>query len=889
MYTTRKEKNVKQAAVGLRFRSIVMPFKKASISLLVAIMALSSFLFVSPTSADNGDWVFCANENSNCAFSGTKEVRFGKNDSYGYRQITNGFNCTVASWGSDPAPNQGKQCYTRDVLAEGTPRLTVDLSDQNKKMTITFSDYFEQADTLEALKDAITLERTEATGYLPLAASDTLSFSTSESATTLVLTLETALTGNANAIKIASGALIDIDEVAYNFDMEVRNIAARDLIAPAFIGAEISNSGSRVYLNFDKNFTINAPVGSDQNQINAFLKSNISVATDGEHFVPVLGEQDEVSQNNDRQIYMRYANDMKIVLGTKTVIKIASETLKNAEGSLNEEMLLHVSPLVIQSTVISSDNHDVTISFYDDIFDNTNENLKNNIYLIKDGSQQHKQLVEGDSVAVVSGKLQIHFKEALSGASNYIYIDGGALKDRYGNIQNEQALTAPIQANVGGVDPSPADTTAPAYQYSYFSNAFQDLNIVFNEDVHNAKETEAALLQSIYRYGSDWGWGYGLPQGTTLTFSGSVATIHFAAPLAGSQYYFQFNANMFKDTAGNMNNNSINTNWLSTGSNELSNNSGGFSYNGRWLSIQFNSDTDIVDQTVVDGVSRLKESISYSIDHGATYKSLGELDVVSVYGRNINVMFHNAIKTGSVKVKIAEKVISDQYDTKRNKAVDVELAYNTPEITGYMLSNTASEFIFTDNALWRNQVKTVILYDDKVGMGRQLNSSEYQLSEGKITIAKGVFQEGQYYEIHVNAVGYSTKYFDGRAYKSSELFYMTAPAVTTENGITAKINLLNRAYQDEFTGNQSVVFELFNGTTPVSIVEANLKLGTGTYSANFNVSDAATNPNYTVKAYVVSKYSSDPADVGLNLASVKTQSEFELALMNLGNNNNNEE
>ncbi|WP_053371855.1 hemoblobin-interacting domain-containing protein [Paenibacillus sp. FJAT-27812] len=885
MYTTRKEKNETQAAVGLRFRSIVMPIKRASISLLVAIMALSSFLFVSPASADNGDWVFCANENSNCAFSGTKEVRFGTNNSYDYRQITNGFNCTVASWGSDPAPNQGKQCYTRDVLAEGTPRLTVDVSDHNKKMTITFSEDFAQAGTQEALKDAITLERSETSGYLPLAASDSISFSSSESGTSLVLTLGTALTGNANAIKIAPGAFVDIDEVPYSLDLEVRNIAARDLIAPAFIGAVIYGSGSQLHLKFDKDFTINAPAGADQNQINALLKSKISVATDGEHFAPILGEDHEVRQDASRQIYMRYANDMKIVLGTQTVIKIAADTLKNAEGSLNEEMLLHVSPLVIQSAVISGDNHDVTISFYDDIFDNTDENLINNIYLIKDGSQQDKQLVEGDSVAVVSGKLQIHFKEALSGASNYIYIDGGALKDRYGNIQNERAVTAPIQANVGGVDPFPADTTAPVYQYSYFSNAFQDLNIVFNEDVQNAKETEAAFLQGIYRYGSDWGWGYGLPQGTTLTFSGSVATIHFAAPLTGYQYYFQFNANMFKDTAGNRINNAINTNWLSTGSNELSYSNGRFSYNGRWLSIQFNADTDIVDQTVVDGVSRLKESISYSLDHGATYKALDELDVVSVYGRNINILFHDAIKAGSIKVKIAEQVISDQYDTKRNKAAEVELAYNTPEITGYMLSNTASEFIFTDNALWRNQVKTVILYDGKIGIGRQLNSSEYQLSEGKITIAKGVFQEGQYYEILVNAEGYSTKYFDGRAYKSSELFYMTAPVVTTENGITAKINLLNHAYQDEFTGNQTVVFELFNGTTPVSIVAANLKLGTGTYSANFNVSDAATNPNYTVKAYVVSKYSSDPADVGLNLASVKTQSEFDLALMNMGNNN----
>ncbi|WP_141503512.1 hemoblobin-interacting domain-containing protein [Paenibacillus luteus] len=885
MYTTKQEKNVKQPVVGRLFRSSVMPFKKGSISLLVAIMALSSFLFVSPASADNGDWAFCANENSTCEISGTKEVRFGINNLYGYRQMTNSFNCNVPTWGSDPVPNQAKQCFVRDVLAEGAPRLTVDVSNLNKKITVTFSEYAEQAGTLEDLKNAITLERSETPGYSPLAANDSISFSTSESATTLIIHLESALNGNANAINIASGALLDIDEDPYNSNMEIRNIAAQDLVAPAFIGADVYDSGGEVYLNFDKDFTINAPVNADQDLTNAFLKSQISIAADGEHFSPVLGEQNEVYQNGSRQIYMEYYNDMKIVIGEKTVIKIAGGTLKNAAGSLNEELLLHVSPPTIQSTIVSSDNHDVTISFYDDIFDNTylSNPLSNYIYLKKDNNSQPKGLGEGDSAEIESGKLKIHFKEALSGTSNYIYVEAGVLKDRYGNIQRERSVTAPLQAHVGGVDPFPADTTLPVYQYSYFSNNYQDLNIVFNEDVQNGKQDDANFLQSVYWYNSQ-NWKTGLPEGTTLTFSGSVATIHFAAPLTGYQYYFQFNSNMFKDLAGNIPNNNFDTKWFYPNDKTFNLYNGYFSYNGRWLSIQFNADTDIVDQTLVDGVSHLKESITYSIDHGATYKALDELDVVSIYGRNINILFHDAIKVGSVKVKISEKVVSDQFDYKRNIAVEIDFAYTTPEITGYMLSNTASELTFVDNALWRNQVKEIILYDGKIGMRRQLNSSEYQLSEGKITIAKGVFQEGYYYQISVNAEGYSTKYFDGRAYRSSELFYMTAPVVTTENGITAKINLLNNAYQNQYTGNQSVVFELFNGTTPVSIVAANLKLGTGVYSANFNVSDAATNPNYTVKAYVVSKYGADLADIGLNFASIKTQTEFDIALNEKNNN-----
>ncbi|MNI72745.1 hypothetical protein D3C73_1287040 [compost metagenome] len=124
---------------------------------------------------------------------------------------------------------------------------------------------------------------------------------------------------------------------------------------------------------------------------------------------------------------------------------------------------------------------------------------------------------------------------------------------------------------------------------------------------------------------------------------------------------------------------------------------------------------------------------------------------------------------------------------------------------------------------------------------------------------------------------------------------MTAPVVTAENGITAKINLFNNAIgfgnsraresdSDSSTGTQTVIFELFHGDIPVSIVAAALKVDTGTYSANFNVSDPA---GYTVKAFVVSKYSNNITSLGLNLATVKTQLELDQAMMNANNNNNN--
>jgi hypothetical protein len=137
----------------------------------------------------------------------------------------------------------------------------------------------------------------------------------------------------------------------------------------------------------------------------------------------------------------------------------------------------------------------------------------------------------------------------------------------------------------------------------------------------------------------------------------------------------------------------------------------------------------------------------------------------------------------------------------------------------------------------------------------------------------------------VDAEGFSTEYFEGAAYNSTELFYMTAPSVTAENGITAKVNIFkNINDNNSYSGTQTVIFELMNGTTPVSIVAADLKVTTGTYTANFNV---AYNSNYTVKAFLVNKYNNDPTTVGVNMATVKTQYEIDQAIMSYQENNNN--
>jgi len=52
----------------------------------------------------------CAKEGERCQFSGTGDVSYGAGDKWITKTATNGINCGVAAFGTDPAPNVLKTC-----------------------------------------------------------------------------------------------------------------------------------------------------------------------------------------------------------------------------------------------------------------------------------------------------------------------------------------------------------------------------------------------------------------------------------------------------------------------------------------------------------------------------------------------------------------------------------------------------------------------------------------------------------------------------------------------------------------------------------------------------------------------------------------------------------
>jgi parallel beta-helix repeat protein len=91
---------------------MLIPFEKLGLAALVVIggVGLLPALSAQSTTA----WTFCAKEKGVCAFTGTKEVRYGANGFYVTRVLTNGTACTNQVFG-DPIIGTVKQCDTRDL------------------------------------------------------------------------------------------------------------------------------------------------------------------------------------------------------------------------------------------------------------------------------------------------------------------------------------------------------------------------------------------------------------------------------------------------------------------------------------------------------------------------------------------------------------------------------------------------------------------------------------------------------------------------------------------------------------------------------------------------------------------------------------------------------
>lgn len=70
-----------------------------------------------PNRGGPSGYTFCANENQRCNFSGTKDVAYGLNTTFNYKdKVVDGIDCNNSTFG-DPKPNVVKACYIKDSIS----------------------------------------------------------------------------------------------------------------------------------------------------------------------------------------------------------------------------------------------------------------------------------------------------------------------------------------------------------------------------------------------------------------------------------------------------------------------------------------------------------------------------------------------------------------------------------------------------------------------------------------------------------------------------------------------------------------------------------------------------------------------------------------------------
>ncbi len=635
------------------------------------------------------------------------------------------------------------------------------------------------------------------------------------------------------------------------------------------------------------------------------LKAAITISKDGGESFTALDPNDTVtvgggilgpfvlSDNSNGSDHLHLHFFKPLAPGSYQV-RIAEGTLKSSLGFVSGEIttteiiMSNNNAPIYQSAEVSADRKVVTLTFDKDIVDNSGNvyiwngvgswiqsTLFDNVKIKRSDSDFFQNLYPGDTVVLSGNKLILTLNTALTGTNNKIGIKSGILKDASGNIQRSGVITSAIDVWA---------TSPPEYLYSTINNLNKNWTLFFDTVIKNNKESEAALKDAI-TLSIDGGEEKPLDSSTTVTFVDNKLVLHFSEPLVDRNIRVHIAEDAIADTVDNVLTESIETEALDPNDFYPPEFIWAELFTSHSVMLYFET-SGLLDNTIDATGSRLKEAVTYSTDKGATFLPLHADDAVNLYsvedyGNFVVVYFHNVIQ-GNLQIKIAGNALKDTAGNVLTTSVvtgDIDTNY-APDLIGSFYSNTPSVLTFEDNAVWRSKIQKVVLveygnFDYGTWAERILSPDEYKLDSGKLTIHSGLFEHQALYHIKVYSDGFETKYSESMsAIRSQDSYFITPVIMDRTSGITAKVKI----GANQSNGNLHVIFQLMNGQTPVSIVAVEYDSfdDKGTFRANFNVADAATNPNYSVRAFVVSEYSNSPSSVGVNLATPITDAEYDI-------------
>ncbi|QGQ98841.1 DUF1533 domain-containing protein [Paenibacillus psychroresistens] len=210
-----------------------------------------SYPFMSHASAEvptplTSSWTYCASDGEYCSFTGMKIVEYGWNMGLGAELwITKKLNAKTYTL-TDGSSVEGVLCNANEfspvsgglgfnicMIRDLAPALdtiwSAAVGDDNKSVTVTFSDKETQVGTLDDLKKKIRIKRTDEANFKELDSEDSVSNSTTGVASTLQISFNRPLMGLDNQIRIDAGALADIGGDVFDRAIEINDLPENDL------------------------------------------------------------------------------------------------------------------------------------------------------------------------------------------------------------------------------------------------------------------------------------------------------------------------------------------------------------------------------------------------------------------------------------------------------------------------------------------------------------------------------------------------------------------------------------------------------------------------------------------------------------------------------------
>ncbi|WNR42745.1 CBM96 family carbohydrate-binding protein [Paenibacillus roseipurpureus] len=568
---------------------------------------------------------------------------------------------------------------------------TAVVGSDGKSITLTYDKPISMTGTALQLKDSITLSLNGGTTYGALQSGDSVSINGNQ----LFITLNQALTGLQNKVKVASGALKSTSSGTVTAVDTVTAILgglenARTIIVSE--DARVDSAALNVGTNYGTESTMVLKEGGSTFNRRIFLKYAVGTAgifnsakvrlnfadagataetltlyAVGDNWTeagltytnqPAYGTAISTTSVGGANGWYEwdvtsYVQQQKLADGTASFVLLGNSspnrTVNAKESGANAPQLVlnyDTIPPAYSDSTVSNENKTIELNFNERLNNATAgaSTLKAAITLARDGNT-FSALDSSDQVTLNGTKLTITLANRLSLSGAKVKINANTLQDDGQNILTTTVTTNALSYDdVAPVLNSVLQTDATSKQFTVSANEGLLSNMANSTD-----------LKAAVTFSTDGTNFLALAGGDTVVVTGGTLKVTRAAQLTGSLNQLRVAANTLKDAAGNV----VSTPYTSdpviadTSAPEIQ---AAFPSN-------FNKKIVVVfsENVVNNGADEaaLKQAIMLSSNGGTSYSALGNSDRVILSGSTLTLILTQPIAGSNNKLRINANAIKD--------------------------------------------------------------------------------------------------------------------------------------------------------------------------------------------------------------------------------------